>query len=78
MDNTGKTERLYALAEQDHIYNVWMNSYEDCITPFKSFAQDQPDEIRNFLYGYADCGRMMMQRIINIACDTMEFIEEGK
>ena len=78
MDNTNKTERLYALAEQDHIYNVWKKCYEDSSPSFKAFVQEQPDEIKNVLLGYADCGRMMMQRIINIACETMEFVAEEK
>ena len=41
-------------------------------------SEEQPDEIKNVLLGYADCGRMMMQRIINIACETMEFVAEEK
>ena len=69
-------ERLYAIAEQDHIYNVWKKCNEDSSPSFKAFVQEQPDEIKNVLLGYADCGRMMMQRMINIACQTMEFKEE--
>ena len=78
MENKSKTERLYALAEQDPIYNVWRKGYEDSISSFKAFAQEQPEDVQNFLCGYADCGRMMLQRIVNIACETMEFVAEEK
>ena len=78
MNSRNKGKKLYSLAEQDAIYNVWKNCYEDCVQPFREFVNKQPEEIQNILRGYADCGRMMMQRIINIACDNMEFIENGE
>ena len=78
MEFRSKEEKLYTIAEQDHIYNVWKKCYEDSSPSFKAFVQEQPDEIKNILLGYADCGRMMMQRIINIACETMGFVAEEK
>lgn len=76
MENRDKQDRLYAIAEQDSIYQVWKNSYENSIPSFKQFANTQPEEVQNVLFGYADAGRMMMQRMINIACDKMEFVED--
>ena len=68
--------QLLALAAKDSIYHVWESSYEDCREGFTAFANTQPEEIRNMLYGYADCGQMMMQRMVNLACDHMIFPEE--
>ena len=73
MEDRSKHEMLYALAEQDSSYKLWKKCFEDCVWSFCEFADNQPEEIRNILYGYADCGRMMMQRMINIACENMEF-----
>ena len=56
MEERKKRERLYALAEQDNIYTVWKKSYEDCAQPFQEFVSKQPEDIRNILCGYAQCG----------------------
>ncbi len=78
MESRRKQEILYELAEQDAVYNVWKKSYEACVEPFRAYVDKQPEDIQNVLYGYAQCGRMMLQRIINIACENMEFIDSGK
>ena len=73
------SERLYqllAIAETDNIYQVWARSYEDCRESFTQFAATQPEEIRNMLYGYADCGRVAQQRLVNLACEHMVFPEK--
>ena len=67
--------RLKELAEQDATYQMWKRSYEDCVCTFREFADNQPDEICNILWGYAECGRFMQQRIVNIACTYMDFLE---
>ena len=71
-----RLEELLRIAEEDGIFQVWSQSYEDCRESFYRFAASQPEEIRNMLYGYADCGRMMMQRMINLACEYMIFPKE--
>lgn len=68
--------RLQELAENDEIYQVWAKSFDDCRESFALFAASQPEEIRNMLYGYADCGRMAQQRLVNLACDHMFFPEK--
>lgn len=75
-DNSNRQKKLQRLAENDEIYQVWANSYKDCIEAFTQFAASQPEEVRNMLYGYADCGRMMQQRLVNLACENMIFPEE--
>ena len=71
-----RLQQLQALAETDNIYQVWARSYEDCRESFTQFAATQPEEIRNMLYGYADCGRVAQQRLVNLACDHMVFPEK--
>ena len=71
-----RLQQLQALAETDNIYQVWARSYEDCRESFTQFAATQPEEIRNMLYGYADCGRIAQQRLVNLACDHMVFPEK--
>lgn len=68
-----RQEKLQKLAQEDSIYQVWQKSFEDCREAFEAFARTQPEEIRNMLYGYADCGRMAQQRLVNLACEYMVF-----
>ena len=70
-----KEEKLERLALEDEIYRVWRRSFEDCIRPFTEYANSQPQEIQNILWGYAEAGRMMLQRKVNLACAYMEFQE---
>lgn len=70
-----RLRRLRELAEQDEIYQIWKHGYDDCAKAFREFADSQPEEISNFLWGYAECGRIMQQRIVNLACDHMVFPE---
>lgn len=71
-----RQKKLYQLAEADTIYQTWARSFEDCQTAFTQFANSQPENIRNMLYGYADCGRMAQQCLVNLACENMIFPEE--
>ena len=64
---------LMEIARKDLIYLTWQRSFEDCREAFVKFAADQPADIRNMLYGYADCGRMAQQRLVNLACEHMTF-----
>lgn len=65
--------KLEQLACQDDIYTVWQKSFELYAQSFAEFADRQPEEIRNILWGYAEAGRMMQQRKVNLACAHMEF-----
>lgn len=76
MTDTEKWNRLEQLAEQDETYLVWKNSYDEFAPKFNRFLRWCPRKIRNFLCGYAECGRLMMQRMVNLACEHMEFPEE--
>ena len=74
MDNLAfRQDCLLEIAQKDVIYLTWEKSFEDCREAFEKFAADQPADIRNMLYGYADCGRMAQQRLVNLACEYMTF-----
>lgn len=68
--------KLYKIAQTDDIYQIWAKSFEECREAFIRFAESQPFEIRTILYGYADCGRMAQQRLVNLACKHMVFPKE--
>ena len=78
MDNLSVTRhnQLLKIAQQDMIYLTWEKSFEECQKKFSQFADSQPEELRTILYGYADCGRMAQQRLVNLACENMIFPEE--
>ena len=71
-----KWNRLKEITERDRIFNTWEKSFEACRKDFTKFADAQPQEIRSLLYGYADCGRMAQQRLVNLACEYMIFPDE--
>ena len=71
-----RQNKLLELAQQDEIYLTWEKSFENCREAFIQFAANQPEEIRNMLFGYADCGRMSQQRLVNLACEYMIFPDE--
>lgn len=75
-NDVSRHKKLRSLAEQDTVYQAWANSFADCRDAFTAFASAQPEDIRNMLYGYADCGRMMQQRLVNLACEHMHFPDE--
>ena len=65
--------QLEQLAAQDNIYCLWKKSYQESAEAFAEFADRQPEEIRNILWTYAESGRLMQQRKVNLACEYMEF-----
>ena len=71
-----RRQRLYQLAEQDEIYKTWEYSYQECAEKFNKVAKWFPKHIRSIIYSYADFGRMMLQRMTNLACKYMEFPDE--
>ena len=71
-----RANKLRQLAAEDEIYQIWQNSFLEVKAAFDAFAATQPTHIRSILYGYADCGRMAMQRQVILACKMMRFPEE--
>ncbi len=77
MNDTERQQKLLKLAENDSIYQLWSLSYAESQAAFEEFANAQPEHIRNFLWGYAESGRLIYQRMINLACKYMVFPEEN-
>ena len=72
-DYRKNSDFLETLVSADTIYSAWERSFLDAQKDFVIFANTQPENIRNMLFAYADGGRMMLQRKINIACRYMYF-----
>lgn len=73
MDKVEKWKRLDELALHDEIYMAHKKRYDEFAVKFGRFVQWCPPKVRNFLNGYADSGRLMMQRMSGIALENMEF-----
>lgn len=69
---------LQQMAELDEVYLVWKNSHEEFAGKFNGFIKWCPKKVRNYLCGYAESGRLMYQRMVNIACTHMDFIDTNK
>ena len=76
MEFLNRIQRLRQIAEDDRIYQIWEKNYAESSQKFHKFAKWCPKKIRQFLYGYAESGRLMMQRAMNIACEQMVFPDE--
>jgi len=74
---TQRQRRLEAIAQQDAAYQLWKRCYAETFAQFEKFANAQPDETRNYLWGYAEAGRLMYQRMVNLACCHMVFTDES-
>ena len=62
-------EELLKIAEADEAFCLWRNTYQNCKPEFEAYANAQSAQIRNFLWGYAESGRLMYQRLMNLACE---------
>lgn len=70
-----KERKLESIASEDTVYSLWRKNYEEYAPQFAAFANAQPEDIRNVLWGYAESGRLMQQRKVNLACEHMDFIK---
>lgn len=64
---------LNIIADQDESYTIWKKTFHESAPQFEAYANSQPEEIRNILWGYAESGRLMYQRLVNLACEQMDF-----
>lgn len=65
--------KLDKIADQDSIYNGWKQSRTSNAAAFEAFADSQPENIREMLWGYACGTQMMLQRKVLLACMHMVF-----
>lgn len=68
-----RQKRVEALADGDKSYQMWKACREEFRQAFAQYANSQPEQIRNFLWGYAQSAEMAQQRLLNIACEKMIF-----
>ncbi len=73
MDVFEKQTRIQAIAQSDFPYNAWRRIFEESEAEFQAFTDSQPESICSILWSYAQSGRMMNQRLLNIACEYMDF-----
>ena len=71
-----RQKKLDQLAQKDESFCLWKKCYLQCEKEFEIFANSQPEYIRNILWGYAESGRIMNQRMVNLACEKMIFPDE--
>ncbi len=76
MDKVEKWKRLDELALQDDLYKFYHRAYCESAVKFDRITRWCPRMLRNILEGYADFGRLMMQRMAGIALENMEFKDE--
>ena len=67
---------LEKIAAEDTAFTVWKKSYEECVEKFYTYSDGQPEDVQNILCGYAEAGRLMYQRLVNLACEHMHFPDE--
>ena len=77
MDLISKCELLYQIAADDPIYQVWRCSYEELAPAFRAYAASQPEAVQRLLLGYMEAWCMMQQKLVNLACEHMDFPTEG-
>ena len=77
MDNSTweKIRRINALAEADDDYRKMERDWKCFEKEFESYVDLLPEEVRNFLWGYAHLGIWMGNRKLALACENMEFTE---
>lgn len=68
-----RQDTLMRIAKDDAAFQAWEKSYRDSESGFMQYADAQSEELRNILYGYAESGRLMYQRLVNLACEHMVF-----
>ncbi len=73
MDAMKRQAQLTELAQRDKPYQLWARVFAESREAFAAFADAQPPEIRQVLWSYAEGGRLMNQRLVNLACREMVF-----
>ena len=75
MNTYERQKHIEKIAEKDLIYRTWYQTFLESEAAFEAYAAEQPEEIRDILWNYAAGGRLMNQRLLNIACEYMDFID---
>ena len=75
-DYQRRIEKLWALADQDEVYQLWCLEYEKQKSKYQTIKRFLPKKLGNLLDNYISYNGMMLNRVISIACMCMEFTGE--
>lgn len=76
MKDMERLHRLLAMAEQDKNFQVWQRSSEELEEKYKKMLRWLPKHFQNTFSNYVGCKAMAHQRTLNIACQSMKFLDE--
>ena len=71
-----RMEKLYAIAQEDEVFLFWQQMYRQSEKSFEEVMKHTSKKRREIILSYAEGGRTMMQRLMNIACENMDFVDE--
>ena len=70
-----KLRKIEALSRQEPGYQAWCAMLQETEEAFDAFARQQPEEIQDMLYDYAEICQRIAQRKLNAACRYMDFLD---
>lgn len=70
-----RQRKLMEVAAQDKTYGIWMGIYAEAKEEFTAYMEQQTPEVQNILCAALGSCEMLHQRLINVACMNMEFID---
>lgn len=76
MNDLERQQKLLTLAEKDEVYQLWNHCYAESQADFEKFANAQSKDVQKLMWCYAESGRLLYQRLTNLACTYMTFPEE--
>lgn len=68
-----RMEKLYAIAQEDEAFLFWQQMYKQSEKAFEEAMKHTSKKRREIILSYVEGGRTMMQRLMNIACENMDF-----
>lgn len=76
MTDMERMHRLLKVAETDKNYLTWKYSCDEFEKKYCAMAKWLPKKFRKTFSDYASCCAMAQQRMLNIACKNMKFLDE--
>lgn len=70
-----RQNKIIKLAQQQHTYQIWSELQEKTKQDFDDYLRQQPPDVQSTLLSYVDSCLMVGQRLLNIACEYMDFID---
>ena len=68
-----RMEKLLEIAAGDAVYRTWSGILREEELAFENFADQQPQEVRDLLWGYVGIHRILADRMLELACEYMAF-----